>query len=170
MEDIVTGLWIQSQGWKSVYYNPSIRAFSGIAPTNLLHTLVQLRRWAEGHLQILFSEFRPKCYGHNKINLGLQLGYFHYHSFAITSLSVLYYSIIPPLYLLKGISFFPKVCPFLKKITTLQHFFLSNSISNTISHSKLLKIYGSTVNVANILCLIYCFNRCVAYGLYLSHV
>ncbi|KOM46408.1 hypothetical protein LR48_Vigan07g011200 [Vigna angularis] len=70
VEDVVTGLWIQSQGWKSVYCNPSIRAFSGIAPTNLLRSLVQLRRWGE----------------------------------------VLYYSIIPPLYLLKGISFFPKMC------------------------------------------------------------
>ncbi|XP_052736339.1 cellulose synthase-like protein E1 isoform X2 [Vigna angularis] len=110
VEDVVTGLWIQSQGWKSVYCNPSIRAFSGIAPTNLLRSLVQLRRWGEGQLQILFSEFRPKCYGHNKVKLGLQLGYLHYNTFAITSLSVLYYSIIPPLYLLKGISFFPKMC------------------------------------------------------------
>ncbi|WVY90620.1 hypothetical protein V8G54_036134 [Vigna mungo] len=109
VEDVVTGLWIQSQGWKSVYYNPSIRAFSGIAPTNLLRSLVQMRRWAEGQLQILFSEFRPKCYGHNKVKLGLQWGYLHYNTFAITSLSVLYYSIIPPLYLLKGISFFPKM-------------------------------------------------------------
>ena len=102
-------MWIQSQGWKSVYYNPLIRVFSGIAPTNLLRTLVQLKRWGEGHVQILLSEFRPKWYGDKKINIGLLLGYWHYNFFPITSLSVLYYSIIPSLYLLKGISFFPKV-------------------------------------------------------------
>jgi len=109
VEDVITGLRIHSQGWKSVYYNPSISAFSGIAPTNLLRTLVQMKRWGEGQVQLLLSEFRPKCYGDKKMNLGLVLGYGHYNFFAITSLSVLYYSIIPSLYLLQGVSFFPKV-------------------------------------------------------------
>ncbi|KAL9316752.1 hypothetical protein ACSQ67_017753 [Phaseolus vulgaris] len=85
VEDVITGLQIKSQGWKSVYYNPSISAFSGIAPTNLLRTLVQMKRWGEGQLQLLLSEFRPKCYGDKKINLGLLLGYWHYNFFAISS-------------------------------------------------------------------------------------
>ena len=122
MEDVITGLQIKSQGWKSVYYNPSISAFSGIAPTNLLRTLVQMKRWGEGQLQLLLSEFRPKCYGDKKINLGLLLGYWHYNFFAVTSLSVLYYSIIPSLYLLKGVSFFPKVI----SLSQLQFFIQSH--------------------------------------------
>ncbi|KAK7371908.1 hypothetical protein VNO80_05275 [Phaseolus coccineus] len=109
VEDVITGLQMQLHGWKSVYYNPSIRAFSGIAPTKLLHTLVQMKRWGEGHLQLSLSEFRPKWYGDKKINICLLLGYWHHNFFAITSLSVLYYSIIPSLYLLKGVSFFPKI-------------------------------------------------------------
>ena len=129
MEDNITGLRIQSQGWKSVYYNPLIRAFSGIAPTNLLQTLVQQKRWGEGNTQLLLSEFRPKWYGDEKINIGLLLGYWNYNFFAITSLSVLYYSIIPSLYLIKGISLFPKVISsFLIKQSQLYNIFKKFSL------------------------------------------
>jgi len=109
VEDVITGLQMHAHGWKSVYYNPSISAFSGVAPTSLLHTLVQLKRWGEGHMQLTLSRFRPKWYGDQKINICLLLGYWHHNFFAITSLSVLYYSIIPSLYILKGVSLFPKV-------------------------------------------------------------
>ncbi|KAG6592103.1 Cellulose synthase-like protein E6, partial [Cucurbita argyrosperma subsp. sororia] len=40
VEDVITGLSIQSQGWKSVYYNPERGAFLGVAPTSLIQTLV----------------------------------------------------------------------------------------------------------------------------------
>ncbi|KAL9316753.1 hypothetical protein ACSQ67_017754 [Phaseolus vulgaris] len=109
VEDVITGLQMHAHGWKSVYYNPSISAFSGVAPTSLLHTLVQLKRWGEGHMQLTLSRFRPKWYGDQKINICLLLGYWHHNFFAITSLSVLYYSIIPSLYILKGVSLFPKI-------------------------------------------------------------
>ncbi|ESW14420.1 hypothetical protein PHAVU_008G279700 [Phaseolus vulgaris] len=109
VEDVITGLQMHAHGWKSVYYNPSISAFSGVAPTSLLHTLVQLKRWGEGHMQLTLSKFRPKWYGDQKINICLLLGYWHHNFFAITSLSVLYYSIIPSLYILKGVSLFPKI-------------------------------------------------------------
>lgn len=109
VEDVITGLWIQFQGWKSVYYNPTRKAFLGIAPTTLLHTLVQQKRWAEGEFQILFSKYSPTWYGHGKIKLGLILGYCHYNYWATTCFPMLYYSIIPSLSLLKGIPLFPKM-------------------------------------------------------------
>lgn len=109
VEDVITGLSIQSRGWKSVYYNPPRNAFLGLAPTTLPQTLVQHKRWSEGDLQILLSKYSPAWYGFGRISLGLQMGYCAYCLWAPNCLATLYYSIIPSLYLLKGIPLFPKV-------------------------------------------------------------
>ncbi|KAF3453294.1 hypothetical protein FNV43_RR03734 [Rhamnella rubrinervis] len=109
VEDVITGLSIQSRGWKSLYYNPSRKAFLGVAPTTLPQTLLQHKRWSEGDFQILLSQYSPAWYAHNKISLGLQLGYCCYCFWAPNCLSVLYYSIVPSLYLLRGIPLFPQI-------------------------------------------------------------
>ncbi|KAJ9182511.1 hypothetical protein P3X46_006497 [Hevea brasiliensis] len=109
VEDVITGLSIQCRGWKSVYFNPERKAFAGLAPTTLHQTLVQQKRWAEGDFQILFCKYSPLWHAHGKISLGLRLGYCLFCFWAPTSLLVLYYSIIPSLYLLNGISLFPQV-------------------------------------------------------------
>ncbi|OMP04209.1 Cellulose synthase [Corchorus olitorius] len=57
VEDVITGLSIQSRGWKSVYYNPARKAFLGVATTTLGQTLVQHKRWSEGDFQILLSKY-----------------------------------------------------------------------------------------------------------------
>ncbi|KAK3200012.1 hypothetical protein Dsin_023427 [Dipteronia sinensis] len=109
VEDIVTGLTIQCRGWKSMYYNPERKAFLGVAPTTLDIALVQFKRWSEGMFQIFFSKYCPFIYGNGKIKLGAQMGYCIYLLWATLSLPILYYVIVPPLYLLHGISLFPKV-------------------------------------------------------------
>ncbi|OIW16402.1 hypothetical protein TanjilG_19118 [Lupinus angustifolius] len=110
VEDVITGLSIQSQGWKSVYYNPMRKGFLGVAPTTLLQILVQHKRWSEGHFQIMFSNYSPLWHAPGTIKLGLRMGYLHFNSWATTSLPILCYSIIPSLYLLNGIPLFPKIC------------------------------------------------------------
>ena len=109
VEDVITGLSIQCQGWKSVYYNPQRKAFLGVAPATLPQTLVQHKRWSEGDFEILLSRYSPAWYAHGRISLGLQMGYLTYCLWAPNCLATLYYSIIPSLYLLKGIPLFPKV-------------------------------------------------------------
>ncbi|KAM7250103.1 hypothetical protein ACFE04_021986 [Oxalis oulophora] len=109
VEDVITGLSIQCSGWKSVYYNPEKDAFLGIAPTTLGQTLVQHKRWSEGDFQILLSKFSPAFYAHGKISFGLRLGYCHYCLWAPSSLAILFYTTIPSICLLKGISLFPQV-------------------------------------------------------------
>ncbi|KAL1369964.1 hypothetical protein AAHE18_01G025800 [Arachis hypogaea] len=109
VEDVITGLAIQSNGWKSVYYNPKRKAFLGVAPTTLHQTLVQHKRWSEGDFQILLSKYSPAWFAHGRISLGLQMGYSTYCLWASNSLATVYYSIIPSLYLLKGTSLFPKM-------------------------------------------------------------
>ncbi|KAL5548648.1 hypothetical protein UlMin_003879 [Ulmus minor] len=109
LEDVATGLSIQFQGWKSVYFNPSRPAFIGLAPTTLLQTLVQHKRWCEGQVQLLLSKNSPIWYAHKRISLGLQLCYCCYGLWAPSCLPTLYYSIVPSLFLLKGIPLFPKI-------------------------------------------------------------
>ncbi|KAG8657788.1 hypothetical protein MANES_03G090316v8 [Manihot esculenta] len=109
VEDVVTGLSIQCKGWKSVYFNPEKKAFLGVAPTTLAQALVQHKRWSEGHLQILLSKHSLERFVQAKISLGLQLGYICYNSWSVNCLATLYYSIIPSLCLLKGISLYPQV-------------------------------------------------------------
>ncbi|XVF30803.1 hypothetical protein REPUB_Repub16aG0089700 [Reevesia pubescens] len=108
VEDIITGLSIQCRGWKSIYLNPEREGFLGVAPTTLLQTLIQHKRWSEGHLQIFLSRYCSLLYGHKKIPLKLQLAYCPYNLWAANCLATLYYVAVPCLCLLKGISLFPK--------------------------------------------------------------
>ncbi|RDY00836.1 Cellulose synthase-like protein E1, partial [Mucuna pruriens] len=72
-----------------------------IAPT-LPQTLVQHKRWFEGDLQILLSKYSYAWFDRFwKDKYGAPNGMF--------CLATLYYSIIPSLYLLRGIPLFPKV-------------------------------------------------------------
>ncbi|KAL5548653.1 hypothetical protein UlMin_003884 [Ulmus minor] len=139
VEDVVTGLVIQSQGWKSVFFNPTRQAFIGLAPTTLPQALVQYKRWSEGDLLVLLSKFSPIWYARKKISLGLQLGYCCYCFWAPNCFPTLYYSILPSLYLLKGIPLFPKVssisqkskvCEFIKRLKLSCFFLLINQISS----------------------------------------
>lgn len=107
---MITGLSIQSQGWKSVYYNPARAGFLGVAGNTLDQILVQHKRWSEGDLQILLSQYSPAWYGLGRIHIGLTMGYLTYCLWSPNCLAVLYYAIIPSLYLLKGIPLFPQVC------------------------------------------------------------
>ncbi|XP_057795222.1 cellulose synthase-like protein E1 [Salvia miltiorrhiza] len=109
VEDVITGLSIQCRGWKSVYFNPEREAFLGLAVTTLDQTLGQHKRWSEGDLQILLSKYSPITYGIGRINAGLIMGYCTYCLWPVNCFATLYYSIIPSLYLLKGVSLFPQV-------------------------------------------------------------
>ncbi|GAY47730.1 hypothetical protein CUMW_106600 [Citrus unshiu] len=108
-EDVVTGLSIQSRGWKSVYSKPERDAFLGVSPTTLLQLLVQHKRWSEGNFQIFISKYCPAWHAHGKISLGFRLGYCCYGLWAPSCLATLFYSVVPSLYLLKGIPLFPEI-------------------------------------------------------------
>ncbi|KAK9089915.1 hypothetical protein Scep_028997 [Stephania cephalantha] len=109
VEDVITGLSIQCRGWKSAFFRPERIGFLGVPPNTLADALVQHKRWSEGDFQILLSKYGPLTYGIGRINVALQMGYCVYTLWAPTSLATLYFLIVPPLCLLKGIPLFPKV-------------------------------------------------------------
>ncbi|KAI8557453.1 hypothetical protein RHMOL_Rhmol04G0012200 [Rhododendron molle] len=57
VEDVITGLSILFAGWKSVYYNPTRKAFLGVAPTSLDQMLLQHKRWSEAKYGYSLAEF-----------------------------------------------------------------------------------------------------------------
>lgn len=59
LDDIITGLAIQSRGWRSIYFNPKRNGFLGVAPTTLLESLIQQKGWCEGGFQIFASSYWP---------------------------------------------------------------------------------------------------------------
>ncbi|KAK2984237.1 hypothetical protein RJ640_010196 [Escallonia rubra] len=109
VEDVITGLAIQCRGWRSVFYNPERKGFLGVAPTTLLQSLVQHKRWSEGDFQIFRSRYCPFVYGHKRIPLKLQISYCFFLLWAPNCLATLYYAAVPSLCLLKGIPLFPKI-------------------------------------------------------------
>jgi cellulose synthase/poly-beta-1,6-N-acetylglucosamine synthase-like glycosyltransferase len=109
VEDVITGLSILFMGWKSIYYNPTRKAFLGIAPTSLDQMLLQHKRWSEGDFQIFLSRFSPAWYGLGRISPGLQMALCTYLLWAPNCLATIFYSVVPSLYLLRGISLFPQV-------------------------------------------------------------
>ncbi|XAR57382.1 Cellulose synthase (UDP-forming) [Bertholletia excelsa] len=58
-EDYCTGFILHSNGWTSVYCNPSNPAFLGSCTTNLNDTLVQGTRWSSVLLEVGLSRFCP---------------------------------------------------------------------------------------------------------------
>ncbi|XP_031116984.1 cellulose synthase-like protein E1 [Ipomoea triloba] len=109
VEDVLTGLAILCKGWKSVYFRPARKAFLGVTATTLDQMLVQQKRWSEGDFQILFSKYSPVRHGLGKFKIGLILSYLPYCLWPPNCFPVLCYSIIPSLYLFKGVPLFPQV-------------------------------------------------------------
>ncbi|XP_059596226.1 cellulose synthase-like protein E6 isoform X2 [Vitis vinifera] len=109
VEDIITGLSIQCRGWKSISFSPERKGFVGVAPTTLLQSLIQHKRWSEGNFQIFLSRYCPLLYGHKRIPLELQFSYCPYLLWAPNCLPTLYYVAVPSLCLLGGISLFPEI-------------------------------------------------------------
>ncbi|KAL5575813.1 hypothetical protein UlMin_017512, partial [Ulmus minor] len=107
VEDVATGLGIQCKGWRSVYFCPERKGFLGAVPTTLIQTLVQHKRWTEGDFQIFLSRLCPLLHGFKKIPIGLQISYCIFLLWPINCLA-LYYVLVPPLCLLRGISLFPE--------------------------------------------------------------
>ncbi|KAL4204760.1 hypothetical protein AMTRI_Chr01g133680 [Amborella trichopoda] len=109
VEDYYTGYRLHCEGWKSVFCNPKRPAFLGDVPITLNDLLSQCKRWCVGLLEVGFSKYCPLTYGSSRISLLMGLGYAHYAFWALDSIPITIYALLPPLALLYGTSLFPKV-------------------------------------------------------------
>ena len=109
-EDVLTGLVIQSRGWRSIYialYPPS---FVGCAPAKLVTSLTQQKRWVTGLLEILFSKHCP-IFGTLFENLQWKqcAAYLWMLTWGLRSIPELSYALLPAYCLITNSSFFPTV-------------------------------------------------------------
>lgn len=109
VEDVFTGLVLQSKGWQSVYCTPERKAYLGLAPVNTNDTLIQHKRWSTGLLEIFLSDYCPLTNGVGKLKLGQIMCYSFYTLWALWCLPMLIYALVLPLAMANGISLFPKV-------------------------------------------------------------
>ncbi|KAK1300259.1 Cellulose synthase-like protein H1 [Acorus calamus] len=109
-EDVLTGLRIQSMGWKSVYLTPDRSAFLGNAPQGGPASLKQLKRWATGVLEILLGKDSPLiAVATKRLMIRQCLAYLVILVWALRSVPEVLYSLLPPYCILTNSSFLPKV-------------------------------------------------------------
>ncbi|KAH9307453.1 hypothetical protein KI387_035364, partial [Taxus chinensis] len=108
-EDILTGLKIHNLGWHSLAFDPEEPGFMGCVPGSGPDSLVQQKRWATGLLEVFVSKSCPFLGIKRSITLRQRMAYAYFNLWAICSLPVLCYAILPALCLLHGKSFLPKV-------------------------------------------------------------
>ncbi|XP_019054538.1 PREDICTED: cellulose synthase-like protein G3 [Nelumbo nucifera] len=106
-EDYHTGYWLHNEGWKSVFCNPDRAAFLGDTPLSLNDALSQNRRWCVGLLQVAFSRYNPITFGIRSMGLLVALNYAYNAYWAIWSIPIIIYAIVPQLALINGVSMFP---------------------------------------------------------------
>ncbi|XP_039119076.1 LOW QUALITY PROTEIN: cellulose synthase-like protein E6 [Dioscorea cayenensis subsp. rotundata] len=98
IEDMLTGLAMLYNGWKSKHMNPKRPAFLGLGPPTLEQTLVQYKRWGEGNLQIILSKDIPLLFGHQKINFVPKVSSPWFIPFVLVFIAKHAYSLIESLY------------------------------------------------------------------------
>jgi hypothetical protein len=108
VEDVLTGFVIQCRGWKSIYCNPRRKAFLGGAPVNMSDTLIQIKRWSAGYLEFFLSKFCPYVHGIQRTSTAQIMCYGVFCLWAPSSLYILCYGLVPALFILNGVSLFPK--------------------------------------------------------------
>ncbi|KAG9455044.1 hypothetical protein H6P81_007948 [Aristolochia fimbriata] len=109
-EDVLTGLKIHSMGWRSTYLTPDPPAFLGCAPPGGPASLVQMKRWTTGMLEIFFTRYNPLLATlTKKLQFRQSLCYFSFIIWAPRSVPEMCYSLLPAYCLLSNNPFLPKI-------------------------------------------------------------
>ncbi|XP_030544378.1 cellulose synthase-like protein H1 isoform X3 [Rhodamnia argentea] len=108
-EDILTGLTIQSKGWRSLYCSPNPPAFLGCAPSGGPASMTQQKRWATGLLEVLASNKSP-IYGtlFGQLHFRQCLGYLWLLTWALRSIPEFLYALLPAYCIMTNSHFLPK--------------------------------------------------------------
>ncbi|KAH0744800.1 hypothetical protein KY290_032793 [Solanum tuberosum] len=109
-EDILTGLFIQSRGWKSAYCLPDPPAFLGCAPAAGPASMIQQKRWATGLFEVLLNSKSPiigTLFG--KLQLRQCMAYLQIQLWGLRSIFEVCYAILPAYCLITNSHFLPQM-------------------------------------------------------------
>lgn len=97
-EDMNTAMRLHAAGWKSVYHNEELSA--GLAPDDLISTLQQRLRWAQGTIQVLQRELP---FNKDGLSFLQQMQYFQTMYSYFAGFFILIFLICPIIYFFTGI-------------------------------------------------------------------
>ncbi|OVA08227.1 Cellulose synthase [Macleaya cordata] len=75
VEDFFTGYRMQCEGWQGVFCDPQTPAFLGDFPISLNDTLIQVKRWSVGLIEVGFSKYCPFTFGTRRHSLLMDMAY-----------------------------------------------------------------------------------------------
>ncbi|KAH7680949.1 Cellulose synthase protein [Dioscorea alata] len=109
VEDLITGLKIQSMGWESKCMTLDPAPFLGIAPTGGPASLTQYKRWATGLLEFLLGPYNPLLATiYKSLRFRQCLTYLLINAWPLRSPFELCYTLLPAYCFLTNTSFLPK--------------------------------------------------------------
>nr|GMD64165.1 cellulose synthase-like protein H1 [Ipomoea batatas] len=109
-EDMLTGLTIQSKGWKSVFCVPDPPGFLGSAPTSGPGVLTQQKRWATGLMEVVISKKSPiilTLFG--RLQFRQCLAYLWSMGWPFRSIFEICYALLPAYCIINNSHFQPKI-------------------------------------------------------------
>ncbi|CAJ1939154.1 unnamed protein product [Sphenostylis stenocarpa] len=140
VEDYLTGFILHSNGWTSVFCEPSRPQFLGTATTNLNDVLIQGTRWYSGLFENGINRFCPLIYWSTRMPLLQCLCFAWLTYFPLYCLPLLCLATIPQLSLLNGIPLYPKVSdPFFI-------IFIFIFLSSLLKHLQEVSLTGGTLH------------------------
>lgn len=109
-EDVLTGVRIHAKGWRSMCLSSNPHSFMGCAPSDGPASLIQMKRWSAGLLEILISSRNPIFSTLNgKLQFRQFLSYVWTMSWALRSIPETLYAALPPYCIITNSQFLPKV-------------------------------------------------------------
>ncbi|XP_076913109.1 cellulose synthase-like protein H1 isoform X3 [Bidens hawaiensis] len=109
-EDILTGISIHGRGWKSINCSTDPLAFLGCTPSTFPSSLAQQKRWANGVLEILFTDKNPLYLTiKGKLWFRQALAYYWICLWGPRSIVEICYASLPAYSILTGSHFLPRI-------------------------------------------------------------
>lgn len=122
VEDYLTGFMLHSNGWSSVFCEPSRPQFLGKATTNLNDVLIQGTRWYSGLFENGINRFCPFMYWPTRMPFLQCLCFAWLTYFPLYCVPLWCLATVPQLSLLNGIPLYPKVTTMLISLTFVHTF------------------------------------------------
>ncbi|KAF8414123.1 hypothetical protein HHK36_002122 [Tetracentron sinense] len=151
-EDVLTGLGIHARGWGSVFCTPEPPPFLGCAPMGGPACMTQLKRWATGLLEILFSKNSPILATLTaKLQFRQCLCYLYIVVWGLRSIPELCYAALPAYCILTNTYFIPKVSePAIFKIGALFIIFNLYTLSEYLRCGLSIRTWWNNQRMARI--------------------
>ncbi|OMP08325.1 Cellulose synthase [Corchorus olitorius] len=152
-EDVLTGIRIHKMGWKSVMLTPNPPAFLGNAPPGGPISMIQMKRWGTGLLEVLFSKHFPIISVFtSQLHFRQALAYLSMLIWPLRSIPDFVYDILSAYCIITNSHFLPKVQePVVYIPVSLFLIHNLNSLSQYLEYGETIRAWWNAQRMARIL-------------------